>query len=169
MDKAVTMERFSKYAVLSITILSCLGCDQSTKMVAQNYLRGHSSISFFDGILNLVYAENTGTVLSIGSGLPESIRFVLFVLFIGIVLLAIIAFVLFKPLCKVNVLALSMVIGGGISNLLDRLLNNGSVIDFMLIKIGWVESGIFNLADIAVFLGACMLCLSFIRAKGNIA
>jgi signal peptidase II len=159
------MKLFSRMALLSITIASCVGCDQSTKMVAQSYLRAKSSISFFDGIFNLVYAENAGTVLGIGSGLPESIRFVLFVLLLGIVQVIAIAFVLVKPLRNMTVLAISLIVGGGISNLIDRLIHNGTVIDFMLIKIGSLESGIFNVADLAITFGTCILCLSLFSQK----
>jgi signal peptidase II len=161
------MKQFSRLAVLSITILSCVGCDQSTKLIAQLYLRAKSSISFCDGIFNLVYAENTGTILGIGSELPESMRFVLFVLFVGIVLVTAIAFVLFRPLNNITVHAISLFVGGGISNLIDRLIHNGSVIDFMLIKIGSLESGIFNIADIAIILGTCILCLSLFSSKAK--
>lgn len=159
------MKLFSRIAVLTTIVISCVGCDQSTKMEAQSYLRGHASISFFDGMFNFVYAENTGTMLGIGSRLPEDVRFALFVIFIGIVLLAAIAFVLVKPLHNMTVVAVSLVVGGGISNLIDRLMRDGSVIDFMVIKFGSLESGIFNVADMAITLGTCMLFLSLISSK----
>lgn len=161
------MKLYSRFAVLTLTILSCVGCDQSTKMVAKSYLRGHSSISFFDSLFNFVYAENSGTMLGIGSSFPENIRFLIFVLFVGILLVAAITYALVKPLHNITVLAISLVVGGGISNLIDRLIHNGSVIDFLLIKIGSLESGIFNVADIAITLGICMLLLSFIKSKGK--
>jgi len=161
------MNLFTRLAVLSISILCCIGCDQSTKMVAQSHLRGHSSISYFDSTFNFVYAENAGTMLGIGSNLPEGIRFLFFVLFVGILLVAAIAFVLVKPLSIVTVFAIALVVGGGISNLIDRLIHDCSVIDFMLIKIGSLESGIFNVADLAIIFGTSLLCLKFIRSKGK--
>ena len=159
------MNRLSRLAVLTITILVCVGCDQSTKMWAQSHLRGHASISFLDGIFNLVYAENAGTMLGIGSRLPENMRFVFFVLFVGIVLIAAMAFVLVKPLRNATVAAISLVVGGGIGNLIDRLIHKGSVIDFVVIKVGSLESGIFNVADLAISIGMCMLCLSLVDLK----
>jgi signal peptidase II len=159
------MKLFVRLVLLTITMLSCIGCDQSTKIVAQSYLQGHASVSFFHNIIYLVYAENTGVMLGIGSGLPESMRFALFVIFIGILLVAAIAYVLLKPINNMTVFATSLIIGGGISNLIDRLIRNGSVIDFMLIKIGPLESGIFNVADLAISFGSCILCLLFFRSK----
>lgn len=159
------MNWLSRLLVLSIITLGSIGLDQCTKMGAKTHLQGHASISFLHDIIHFVYAENPGTMLGIGSGLPENMRFVFFVLFIGIVLLVASAFVLFKPLQQATVLATSLIVGGGVSNLIDRLIHDGSVIDFMLIRIGSLESGIFNTADIAITLGACTLCLSWITAK----
>ncbi len=167
MHKTSFMNLFSRLALLSITIIVSVGCDQITKMAAQNNLRGHASISLFDNLFHLVYAENAGTVLGIGGTLPEGMRFVLFVLFIGIAIVAAIVFVLIKPLRNLTVLAISLIVGGGIGNLVDRLIRDGAVVDFMLIKIGLLETGIFNVADLAITLGACMMCLSFFRTKGN--
>jgi signal peptidase II len=159
------MKLLSRLSILMITTLTCGGLDQSTKMLAQNHLQGHSSLSFIYRTINFVYAENTGTMLGIGSGLPESLRFLFFVIVIGIVLIVATAFVLLKPLNKLTVVAISLVVGGGISNLIDRLLRSGSVIDFMLIKIGPIESGIFNVADIAITLGAVMLLVIIFKTK----
>ncbi|MEJ2456484.1 MAG: signal peptidase II [Candidatus Thiodiazotropha sp.] len=161
------MNKFSRLAVLVITILISVGFDQITKLAAQNTLRGHASISLFDNIFHLVYAENAGSMLGVGSTLPDNMRFVLFVLFVGIVLIAAVVFVLVKPLRNVTVLAISLIVGGGIGNLVDRLIRDGSVIDFMLIKIGTLETGIFNVADIAITLGVCMMCILLIRLKGK--
>jgi signal peptidase II len=167
MHKAVTMNLFSRLAVLSITVLICVSCDQSSKMWAQSHLQGHSSISYFDSIFNLVYAENSGTMLGFGSMLPENLRFIFFVLFVGFALVAATVFVLVKPRHNLTLLAISLVVGGGISNLIDRLIQKGSVIDFMLIKIGSLESGIFNVADLAITLGISTLCFSFISSRGK--
>jgi len=54
-------------------------------------------------------------------------------------------------------IALSLVFSGGISNAYDRVMNNGAVIDFLNIDIGAVRTGIFNVADIAIMLGAFLL------------
>jgi signal peptidase II len=159
------MKLLARITLLSLITLICIGCDQSTKIAAKDNLYGHASISYLDGIFNLVYAENSGIMLGLGSTLPENLRFILFVLFIGILLAAAIVFVLLKPLHQRTVIAISLIVGGGISNLIDRLIRDGSVIDFMVIKMGPLESGIFNVADIAIILGTCILSLSFVSSN----
>ncbi len=154
-----------RFTLLSLTTLISIVIDQITKAEAKNHLHAQASLSYLDGIFNLVYAENSGVMLGLGSSLPENLRFILFVIFIGALLAAAILFVALKPLRHMTVIAISLIVGGGISNLIDRLINNGSVIDFMVIKIGPLESGIFNVADMAIVLGICILGLCLMRSK----
>lgn len=55
-----------------------------------------------------------------------------------------------------------LVLSGGVSNLLDRMLHHGRVIDFMNLGIGPIRTGIFNVADACISVGiALILFLSF--------
>lgn len=47
----------------------------------------------------------------------------------------------------------ALIIGGGLSNLIDRIINQGAVIDFMNIGVGSLRTGIFNVADVAIMVG----------------
>jgi len=57
-----------------------------------------------------------------------------------------------KELNKYQILALSFILGGGISNIYDRLLY-GEVVDFMNMGIGDLRTGIFNFADVSIMVG----------------
>ena len=57
------------------------------------------------------------------------------------------------------VIGLSLMAGGGVGNLIDRIFNNGAVTDFVRLGIGPLRTGIFNLADVAVVVGISMLFL----------
>ena len=52
-------------------------------------------------------------------------------------------------------IALALIAGGGVSNFIDRVLNNGCVVDFMHMDTGygWLKTGIFNFADVAIMIG----------------
>ncbi|MFD1879315.1 signal peptidase II [Vibrio chagasii] len=52
-----------------------------------------------------------------------------------------------------------MILSGGASNLYDRVINNGAVVDFLNIGFGSFRTGIFNIADIAIVVGALLLLL----------
>lgn len=58
---------------------------------------------------------------------------------------------------------MALFLGGGVSNLLDRLIH-GTVIDFMNVGIGPLRTGIFNVADMAIMLGAGIIVLETWRA-----
>lgn len=161
------MKPMAKLAMVLVTVLGCVGCDQATKMGAQNVLQGQAPVTLLNGFFNFVYAENTGAMLNLGSKLPEHLRFTLLVLFVGLFLIAAVAFVFVKPLNKATVFAISLIVGGGIGNLIDRLFHNGSVIDFMLIKLGGLQTGIFNVADIAIMLGTIILFFTFTKHETN--
>jgi len=62
---------------------------------------------------------------------------------------------------------LSLFIGGGASNLIDRLVYKGAVIDFLNIGIGNLRTGVFNVADVAIVAGAGLMILSGLSAEDS--
>src|SRR6185437_669837 len=78
---------------------------------------------------------------------------------VAIVLIGLVCAALFARLSTARFVALALVAGGGISNLIDRLLYDGRVTDFLNVGIGSLRTGIFNLADMAILAGALLLVL----------
>lgn len=58
--------------------------------------------------------------------------------------------------------SLALVVGGGLSNWIDRAIH-GSVVDFMNVGFGGLRTGIFNVADVAIVAGAAILLFSEFR------
>jgi signal peptidase II len=58
-----------------------------------------------------------------------------------------------------QMIAVSLLLAGGIGNLLDRVFHNGLVIDFLNMGIGPLRTGIFNVADMAIMAGFALLLL----------
>ena len=58
-------------------------------------------------------------------------------------------------------LSLSLVCAGGMSNLVDRLLHNGLVTDFLILRLGLLRTGVFNLADVMIVLGTLLFVLNW--------
>jgi signal peptidase II len=52
--------------------------------------------------------------------------------------------------------------GGGLGNLIDRMMNDGRVVDFVSLGVGSLRTGIMNVADVAVFAGAMLLLFGLI-------
>jgi signal peptidase II len=158
------MNKVSKPVIILLITLSCVGCDQATKAVAKQYLAPGTVFSFAGDIFRLQYAENTGAFLSLGASLPEPWRQLAFTVFVGIFLLALSGYLLFnRSLAQVAVVCLSFVFAGGISNLIDRIVYDGRVVDFLNVGIGPLRTGIFNVADMAITFGALFLAFQSYR------
>jgi signal peptidase II len=143
-------------------LLTSMGCDQMTKHVARSIFPNRERRVTSIGIVHFRYAENPGGLMGIGEDLPEGVRFWLLTVATGAGLGVLIGFLLRQP--RVSMLqgsGLSLLAGGGTSNLLDRLINEGRVVDFMVIRVGELQTGVFNLADVAIITGFCLILFSF--------
>jgi signal peptidase II len=149
----------------ALIIVLCVACDRGTKHAAES-LRGRPPHEIAGGFMTLSYAENRGAILSLGSGLPERGRFLIFTAGVGIVLAGIAGVILFGAgLSRPLVIALSFVLAGGGSNLFDRLSNDGRVVDFVILGAGGFRTGIFNLADVCIMAGASVFLVTTIRQR----
>lgn len=145
-------------ALAILTALSTLSCDRATKRLAVTYLEGLPPRSFFGDTIRLHYVENVGGFLGVGSGLPEAMRFTIFTLGSLAVLAAVVA--LFLRTARqdpAGVLAFGLVVGGGLSNLADRVFRDGRVVDFLNVGLGSLRTGIFNVADMCLLAGAVLI------------
>ena len=134
-------------------MLLIIGADQLTKIIAKNKLKGEGVISQFNDIWRWVYAENTGAFLSWGSDLDGIGHLLLMKVIPVILIIGLFAYTLWsKEVPLKQVIPLGLILGGGLSNLVDRMLY-GRVIDFMNMGIGDLRTGIFNIADMAIMTG----------------
>jgi signal peptidase II len=150
--------------LVSLVFLACVGCDQITKGVAREHLVTGESHSFLGDTFRLIHAENTGAFLSLGDALPERLRSAIFIGGAAILCLAALwAALLARDLGRSQVVALSLIASGGISNWIDRLIYDGRVTDFLNLGLGGLRTGIFNVADMALMLGVGLYFLSSLR------
>lgn len=155
------MKALSRILWTLVPLLLTVGCDQATKQLASSSLRGVPTRSFWGDTFRLVYAENSGAFLSLGSALPAQARYWLLTVVVGALLIGIIAFTLFnKKLDRTSVLSYALIAGGGVSNWYDRATRDGLVVDFMNLGIGPVRTGVFNVADLAIVAGIVILILA---------
>jgi signal peptidase II len=152
----------SRALIIIISIIFLVGCDQTTKKIANKELKSYSGKEIA-GIINLHYIENDGGMLSLGSKLPQKVKFTIFILMVSVFLLLLFLYVIKNqhvPIIKQT--ALILILSGGLGNLIDRIFNNGRVVDFIRIKIPIMQSGIFNIADFYVTLGFVLLIFEYI-------
>ncbi len=153
-------QRMTRFVVALLLFVGCVGCDQATKHLATRNLRGGPPKSYLGNTVRLEYALNPGGFLSLGSRLSPAVRYWFFVL-LNVAFLVAIPFVLFGG-AKLSLLAFVAVVllaAGAAGNLVDRVSQDGFVTDFLNLGIGPIRTGIFNVADMAITLGAVMLLL----------
>ena len=154
------------YIWICAAVAVCLILDQMLKEWAYTSLISdyNGSKEFIPGLLSFSYAENTGAAFSI---LRES-RWV-FMLLSSLTVILLLLYVFFgKKRSKLLLSSLTLVLAGGMGNMLDRLFRTGGhivsqdgyVID--MLKFEFIEFPIFNLADCFVSVGAALLILYMI-------
>jgi len=154
------MRSIPRFIVVILTLCCCVGCDQVSKSAARSLLHTGVTESLFADSLRLQLTENPGSFLSLGASLPEHLRFSIFTAAVAALLIVLVCVSLFaRRLSKARFVALALVAGGGLSNLIDRLIYDGRVTDFLNVGIGSLRTGIFNLADMAILAGALLLVL----------
>ncbi|MBQ8341745.1 MAG: signal peptidase II [Clostridia bacterium] len=129
--------------------------DQVSKLLVLHFLY-KESITVIPGVLDFTYVENRGMAF----GLLSDHRWVFMVLStVGIALLSFYLFRFVKP--WLGRIGLSLIIGGGIGNMIDRIAY-GYVVDFIDFCLFDFWVWVFNIADAAVCVGAGIFILQLI-------
>lgn len=143
------------YSIL--IIVAIIAADQLSKSFAVTNLMNQASITLIERFLSFTYVENGGMAF----GLLKNQR-LFFIISTSIIAIVILYFV-FKMYKKhmFAAICLSMIFGGAIGNLIDRI-RFGYVIDFIHFRF---FPPVFNIADSAVVLGAIGLSIAILFTK----
>jgi len=140
--------------------LIILIADQFTKVLIVGYYNLHDS-TYVTSFFNVVRMHNTGAAFSFLAGASGWQRW----FFVGLGALAsgVIVWMLKKhPTQSLFCFAISLILGGAVGNVIDRLLH-GYVVDFIQLHwAGWYFPS-FNVADSAITVGAVLLILDELR------
>jgi len=142
--------------------------DRFTKYIAVEYLKGAESRSFLNNVFVLTYAENTGAFLSLGTNWNIYIKYIVLLIIPIMICIIGLLYLMIKETKKYRIIIGACIIGGGFGNLIDRLFNGFTVIDFMNFGIGNIRTGILNTADLSVTFGVIILMIfETIQTKKN--
>ncbi len=139
--------------------------DQLSKALAVKFLSVRATLPLWEGVLHLTYVENTGAAF----GMLKNHRWV-FLVFSTVAILALGAYLFrgvsylsekqrdgsYPSLSPLGGIALSLIVSGGIGNMIDRLAL-GYVVDFIDVRL--INFAVFNVADSFVTVGAVLLAL----------
>jgi signal peptidase II len=127
--------------------------DFISKNIIETYVKSYEAIDLLP-ILRIVNVKNTGAAFGILTSLGNS-TFII----ISCVAILFIAFYIYKSTRMLEIMSLSLVIGGAIGNLIDRV-RIGKVIDFIDFFVGTWHWPAFNIADSALTVGIVLFVLS---------
>lgn len=146
--------------MIIITILSIIFIllDQVSKYIVINYL--NKDIEIIKNFFYLIYTKNNGAAFSILTGK----RILLIVVTISIIIGIINYIRKNKTNKKIEILSFSLIIGGSIGNLIDRIVR-GYVVDFISVKIFNYNFPIFNIADSFICIGVFLLLFVSFRKE----
>jgi len=158
------MNTNSRVPLLAAIFLADVGSDQITKWIARTHLEEDVVHSFLGDTVRLQLAHNYGAFLGLGASLSQGWRQAIWSVGVGCVLLAMLGYALFaRSLDRSMLIAMALIFGGGMSNLYDRVAYGGYVIDFLNVGIGSLRTGIFNIADMGIMVGAFIILWTTFR------
>ncbi|HHL39529.1 MAG TPA: signal peptidase II [Deltaproteobacteria bacterium] len=139
--------------VVSVTACAVVVVDQLVKLLVISRLALHDVVEVVPGFFNLVHVRNPGAAFSILSdgGMVRTV----FLVAVTAAALVVIAFLLRSATDRLTVAALSLVAGGAVGNLIDRL-RFGEVVDFLDFHAGPYHWPAFNVADSAITVGVVL-------------
>ena len=138
--------------------------DQTTKAWAVRRLRFDGDWSVIPGFLNFAYAQNTGVAFSMLDDHGDAGRWGLSV--VAFIAAALVLYFFWKtPRSDDRILgALALLLAGIVGNVVDRA-RLGFVVDFIDVQFGSWHYPTFNVADMAICMGAGLMILDMFLSK----
>jgi len=143
-------------AVIIVTVF----LDQLTKYLTVLHLKPIDTLPIIEDVLHLTYVENTGAAF----GMMKDARWV-FMVTSTLAIIGILGYMIHRVYIKkekmpwMEALSLSLIVGGGIGNMIDRTML-GYVVD--MIDCRFINFAVFNVADSFVCIGAGLMILYLI-------
>ena len=141
------------FAVIIVTVF----LDQLTKYLTVLHLKPIDTHPIIEDILHLTYVENTGAAF----GMMKNARWI-FMITSTVAIIGILAYMIYRTYIKkdkmhwMEAMSLSLIVGGGIGNMIDRTVL-GYVVD--MIDCRFINFAVFNVADSFVCIGAGVMIL----------
>ncbi len=139
--------------------------DRMSKWLVAGSINLHDSISVLPGFFRLTHVQNSGAAFGLFAESSSEWKVAILILF-SILALAVVSALLWKNSHSMTVtgVGLSLILGGAVGNLWDRLLT-GHVVDFFDFYLGSYHWPAFNVADSAIVIGALLLVAEILFAR----
>jgi signal peptidase II len=153
----------NKYLGVGLIMGIVLILDQCTKHFVDTHIRRHEIITVIPGFFNLTNVRNPGAAFGIFSDMHGAWRS-LFFISVTLTALIVIAVLIRKTHERLLVFAFSLIAGGAIGNVIDRV-RYGEVVDFIQWYVKSYYWPSFNVADSAISIGVALLAIDMLLLK----
>lgn len=146
--------------------------DRISKEMIQAHVSFWDTYEVIPGFFNIVHTENRGAAFGLFANADSEWR-TFFLLGLSVLVLALVATFLWQPSARgasgspAFRVALSLVLGGALGNIYDRLAT-GAVTDFLDFYIKGFHWPAFNVADSAITIGAGLLIMELWRSRHKV-
>jgi signal peptidase II len=156
----------TKAIVFLAVLAAIIALDVATKLLVQKHLHLYQQIDIVGEYLRLTYIYNPGAAFGIHLG--ENSREIFLVLSM-LALAALVGMYWYTPASdRTRLIAISLICGGAIGNLIDRIRSESGVVDFIDLGVNNIRWPVFNIADMAVTAGAIILALSLWKEEQRV-
>ncbi len=151
-----------RYLLVSLAVLAL---DQWTKWLVEIHIPNHAAIPVIPGLASLTHVRNPGVAFGLFAAGGAGGGSWLLTLLGLVALTAVAGYFLVAPRGhRLLLVALAMIVGGAIGNLLDRVVS-GAVTDFIDVYVGSHHWPSFNVADSAISIGIVLLAFDSFRPR----
>jgi signal peptidase II len=159
-DRSATLDKL-RYLWVSLAVVVL---DQWTKWLVEVHLPWHLAQPIIPGFLNLTHVRNTGVAFGLFAADGVSASWMLTAL--GLLALGAVGiyFGVASPRDRALLVALALVVGGAVGNLIDRVAS-GAVTDFIDVYVGAHHWPSFNVADSAISIGIALMAIDSLRSR----
>ncbi len=150
-----------KWLWLSVVVVIL---DQLTKLWIDSSMTLHERLPLIDGFFDLTLAYNPGAAFSFLADAGGWQRWFFTILSTVVTLILVVWLKRLPAHEKITAVALALIIGGAIGNLIDRIAY-GHVIDFLLVYYQQWSWPAFNVADSAISIGVILMLLALFHSS----
>lgn len=156
------MTKNSARTVHFLLALLVILLDRWTKHLVAARIAMYAHVQIIPGFFRITHTENTGAAFSLFADSPSHWKTAMLISF-SVTAMIVVSILLWKQSRALTMtsIALSLILGGAIGNLWDRVAS-GRVVDFLLFYVKSYQWPVFNLADSAIVVGASLLVLEIV-------
>ena len=154
------------WAMLALVTLPVMALDQLSKLYISTHFRLDQTVALIPNWLDLTYTLNPGAAFSLFATMPAELRSMFFLLLSAVAIVVLAALLGRRAEPPANSIALALILGGTIGNLLDRIAR-GKVIDFIYFHHDRFSYPVFNFADSAITIGVAIILLAGLFTRSS--